>query len=577
MVKLVWRFFFQLAGLGLFTGCFSSGHEPAKTLHVFSPVAIYGLDPVQAKDEYSSTQVAQVYESLLGYHYLKRPYTLVPRLLDAMPTLDGLTYTLRLKKGILFQDDPAFQAMGGKGRELIASDIEYAWKRLADPKLAASGWWIFDGKILGLNEWRKKSEHQKFTNYQEPVEGLEVLDRYTMRVTLTRRCAQFLYFLAMPYSSIVAHEAVEYYGVQFPYHPVGTGPFRLVKYEPHAKIIWDRNPTYRQVFYPQEGEVRDADRGLLKDAGQLLPFLERVVVHVIGEAHAMWLHFIAGKLDLAPIPKDHYSEVLSSEGKLNARLEARDMQLHEVPALDIVYIAFNMKDPLLGKNRYLRQALSLATDSKTFLELFYHGRGTLAEGPVPPSLLERSLRLKNPWREFDLLKAKKMLTKAGFSEGRGLPVLEYATTIEGRQQGEYLQKMFAAIKVRMNINTYDWPQFLEVIKNEKAQIYSFVWEADYPDAENFFQLFYSKNSSEINIAHYSNLKWDALYEQSLTKRTPQVDQKMLQVIIDDCPWIFYAHRVSTTISQKWMKNYKKNHFDYGVYQYYRMMPELKEK
>jgi ABC-type transport system substrate-binding protein len=579
---IVFRFFFPFVMSGFCVGCFSWNHEPAGTLHVFSPVAISSLDPIHSKDEYSNVQVAQAYESLLGYHYLKRPYVLVPRLLEAMPTISeaGFTYTFRLKQGVLFQDDPAFVAMGGKGRELIASDVEYSWKRLADPKLLASGWWVFDDKILGLNEWRKKSENQKVTDYHEAVEGIKVLDRYTIRITLVRPCAPFLYFLAMPYTSIVAHEVVEYYGVHFPDHPVGTGPFRLVKYDPQSKMIWDRNPTYRQVLYPKEGEPQDVRLGLLKDAGKFLPLVERVVVHVMQEAHAMWLYFLSGKLDLAPVPKDEDAHVFYSEGTLRPEFLSKGMQFHEVPAFDIVYVAFNMEDPWLGKNRLLRQALSLAIDSKTFLELFYHGRGTLAKGPIPPGLLESHLDIKNPWREFDLSKSKKMLAKAGFPEGRGLPVWEYASTTAGRQQAEYLHKMLAAIGVRININVYDWPYFLEAIKNKKFQMYSFVWEADYPDAENFFQLFYSKNTStSMNIAHYSNPKWDALYEQTLIQPSSQAFHypKMLQWIIEDCPWIFYVHRSSTMVSQKWIQNYKKHHFDYGVYQYYRIVPERKRK
>jgi len=171
--------------------------EEGKVLNIVSVSGVKGFDPIYANDRYSNNEVSRVYETLLQYHYLKRPFELVPNLAAEMPKVssDGLTYTFKILKGVLFHDDKAFPE--GKGRELVASDFVYSIKRLADPKLQGLGWWLLDGKILGLNEWREKYKAQDFSNYDEDVAGLKALDKYTIQFKLAKPFPQFLYSLAM--------------------------------------------------------------------------------------------------------------------------------------------------------------------------------------------------------------------------------------------------------------------------------------------------------------------------------------------------------------------------------------------
>ena len=224
--------------LSLF-GCTKKKNLDERVLNLAVSAKIKGMDPIYANDMYSSNEVARVYEGLLEYHYLKRPYTLRPNLAEAMPVVskDGLTYTFKIKKGVVFQDDTAFE--GGKG-ELVAADFVYSIKRLADPKLQALGWWIIDGKIKGLNEWRKKYSELPKVDYSEEIEGLRAVDKYTVEFKLTRPFPQFLYSLAMPFTFVVAKEVVEHYGKEFINHPVGTGPFKLPKFNQTNKITYTK-------------------------------------------------------------------------------------------------------------------------------------------------------------------------------------------------------------------------------------------------------------------------------------------------------------------------------------------------
>jgi ABC-type transport system substrate-binding protein len=579
------RIFLIFAACG-FWGCtLKNKAEPPNTLHLVAEEKVKGLDPIFADDLYSGNQVGQVYEGLLQYHYLKRPYVLVPNLAESLPEVsqDRLTYKFHLKKGVLFQDDKCFKATHGKGREMTADDVVYSFKRIADPRLASLGWWLFDGKLLGLNEWRDRSSTEVLTHYNQMIEGLKALDKYTVQFKLIRPSSQFLYAFAMPFTGIVPHEAVEEYGREFLNHPVGTGPFKLSEYNPSSKIVWDRNPNYRDEFYPQEGAPGDQEAGLLADAGKKLPLSDRIIIDVFVERQPMWLNFLSGKIDVTAIPKDNFSSAITPSKELTPELSARGIRLVKSAEIDVTHLSFNMADPLLGQNKYLRQALSLAYDEGTFIELFFNGRAIQAQGPIPPGVSGYDPELKNPYRQFNLARAKDYLAKAGYPEGKGLPSFEYATTADsvGRQEAEYLQKIMAPIGVKIEVSSYSWPQFQEAIRNKKGQLWMFAWQADYPDAENFLQLFYSKNSSPgPNDSNYSNKQYDLDYEQSLLlpdgpQRT-ELYKKMVKLLVEDCPWIFGAHRLGYALTQPWLKNYKVSDFDHSRYKYYRVDSQLKK-
>lgn len=570
----------------VFFGCTSSSKkDPPGTLRLSTSAKIKGLDPVFADDLYSGTETGRVYEGLLQYHYLKRPYILIPNLAESMPEVstDGKTYTFYLKKGVLFQDDPCFKSTAGKGRELTAEDVVYSFMRLADPKLASSGWWIFDGKIAGLNEWREEASKSGSANYGKSVSGLRATNRYTIQLQLTQRSAQFLYFLAMPFTGIVPKEAVDHYGKEFINHPVGTGPFQLAEYNPASKLVWVKNPTYRLVKYPSEGEPGDKEAGLLEDGGKPLPLSEKIIVQVFIESQPQWLSFLSGKLDASGIPKDNFSQAITPAKELSSELKAKGIRLVRSPQLDITHESFNMTDPLVGKNKLLRQALSLAHNEEEIINIFYNGRAVAAQGPIPPGLAGYDPDFKNAYRQFNLAKAKALLAKAGYPEGKGLPPIEYATLADStsRQMVEFLQKSLDAIGVKLKVNTYSWPEFQASVKNRRGQMWGFAWGADYPDAENFLQLFYSKNVSPgPNDSNYSNPTFDKLYEKSLllqdSPRRTALYQQMANILIEDCPWIFGAHRLSYGLVQSWLKNYKLHDFDHGRAKYYRVDPALKK-
>jgi oligopeptide transport system substrate-binding protein len=569
--------------LFLLAGCTSKANlDPTNTFYTFTPAKIKGLDPIFSDDVYSAIESARIYDTLLQYSYLKRPYQLEGCLAEGLPTIskDGKTYTFKIKKGVVFQDDNAFKATNGKGRELVADDFIYSFKRLADPKLNSPQWWLLDGKVAGLNEWHDAQAKNPKVDYTAAIPGLKALDPYTLQIQLTTRSYQFIYALSMVSTAAVAHEVVDEYGQEFLNHPVGTGPFKLAEYNPQAKIVYVKNPTYRKELFPAEG----ADADMAGDVGKPLPLVDKIVMTVHVESQPQWLNFMQGNLDVSSIPKDNFQQAIDQKtNDVSPELKKKGILLAKDTMLDVTHTTFNMSDPVVGKNKYLRQAISMAVDNAQEIQLFYNGRAISAQGPIPPGMNGYDESMKNPYKGYDVAKAKELLKKAGFPDGKGLAPLEFLSLADSqaRQQTEYFEKELAAIGITLKIQTYSWPEFQASIKNKKGQMWGYAWAGDYPDAENFLQLFYGKNISPgANDANYVNPEFDKLYDKALTmadstERTA-LYKKMSAIVVEDEPWVFGLHRLNYTLKYPWVKNYRYHEFPYGMSKYYRIETSLRK-
>lgn len=559
----------------LLTSCTSKVDPKDNSIAVAFTANVKGMDPLSANDQISITVIAEIYETLLHYNYLKRPYQLEPMLAEAMPTVsaDGLTYTFKIKKGVNFQDDPSFP--GGKGRELTAADFVYSFKRIADPKNQSEAFWIFDGKVKGLNEWAAALKDGK-ADYNTAIEGLQTPDANTLVIKLNKPYYQLAYVLAMPPASVVPHEAVDKYGKEFLNHPVGTGPYKLESWIHNSKVVLVKNPTYHQDLYPSEGMPGDKEAGLLADAGKQLPFADKLVFNELPEDQPRWQNFMKGNIDKIEIPNDNFDSVMNG-GKLKEEVTKKGIALTITENSHIGYIGFNMLDPVLGKNKLLRQAMSYAYDSETFRTKFQNGRSTIAQSPLPPGLEGFDPNFKNPRKKFDVAEAKKILAQAGYPEGKGLPTFTFEgmSDSKARQHAEYFKQSMAAIGINVNISTNTWPQFLDKIKNAKAQIWEVQWLADYPDAQDFLQLFYSKNASPgPNDTNYKNPEFDKLYEKSLDlppgQARTEIYKKMRDIVVEEAPWIFITHLNTYELQQGWVHNYKPSDIIPDYYKYIRV-------
>jgi oligopeptide transport system substrate-binding protein len=565
-------------------GCSKERSFDERELYLISPEKIFGFDPINASDIYSGNEMGKVYEGLFEFHPLKRPYELMPNLAESLPVVgdDGLTYTFTLKKGIRFHDSSVFP--GGKGRELIADDVIYSFKRLADPKLQAKGWWLFDDKIVGLNEWRDKNSPLEITQYNEDVTGLKKVDEHTVSIKLKRPYPQFLYALAMPYSFIVAREAVEFYGKEFLNHPVGTGPFILPKFEQTNRIVYQKNPNFRMKLYPSEGEDGDDKLGLLADAGKRIPLVDRIIVDIVVESQPKWLSFQKAKADLLEIPKDNFDQAVLGGKELSPDLRSKGIRLFANSQLDVTFFAFNHDDPLFKNNKKLRQAISMAWNRDEANKLFFNSAAVEANSVIPPGLAGHRKEFKNPFIKYDLEMAKKLLAEAGYPGGKGLPAITIQTRNEtvSRQIIEHFAKNLEKLGVTIKVGMNTWPELVNKVSKRQHQMYTMGWGADYPDAENFLGLLYCPNSSPgSNGSNYCNPDFDKLYQSAtILQESPERNiqyEKLNEMIGLEVPWIFGFHRTKFYLTHAWLKNYKYMEFNHTQFQYLNVDLEVKKE
>lgn len=542
---------------------------------------IRGFDPITAGDVPTAAAIYKIYEGLLEYEYLARPYKVRPMLAESLPEVsaDGLKYTFKIKPGVRFHDNPCFP--GGKGRKLTAEDFVYSWKRLADVRNKSTGYWIFEGRIVGLDEFHKKSINER-VNYDEPVEGVQALDRYTLQIKLTEPYPQLLWILTMDYAFAVPREAVERYGGEFLNNPVGTGPFLVKNWRRSYRIEFVRNPNYHGDTYPSEGEPGDREAGLLDDAGKPLPMLDSLVQYVISDDSTEWLMFLSGRLAASGIGRSNFDAVITGQKELTPELKARGIRLEKSPLMDTTYIGFNMEDPVVGPNKKLRQALSCAIDIEKYCK-FYNDRLMPAKGPIPPKVAGHDADGPYPY-PFDLERAKRLLTEAGYPEGRDPKTgrrlqltmeTGSAADPEVRQANELIASFLAEIGVDLKVSPNNWPEYLKKLERRQVQLYQLIWRIDYPDAENFLMLFYSKNASPgPNHTNYNNPAFDRLYDMIRTMQdSPErtaIYRQMAGMVVEDAPWIFMTHPLAYGLYQPWLKNFKPHDFPYPNLKFYKV-------
>jgi len=571
--------------LGL-TGCGSSPSPDDSNEMVLNHVLgtkIRGLDPVNMRDVYSMMVGSQMMETLFQYHFLKRPYELMPLLAEQMPQVsdDMLSYTIKIKEGIYFQDDPCFK--DGRGRELVADDFVYAIKRIANVKNISQNWSIFDDKIVGLDEFRdytKTVEKGQLVDYSKRVEGLYADDDHTLVIKLKKPWPQILSTaLADTSTAPIAHEAVEYYGKDIVSHPVGTGAYMLKTWNRGSFIELVKNPNFRDEFYPSEGGPGDIEAGYLDDAGRKLPFADRVIWTIIEESQPAWFLFLQGKVDASAIPKDNFGEAITDARELTPKMQELNIHLKTFVDPSTFCVGFNMLDPVLGKNKPLRKAISRAVEREKFIELFTNDRDEIAHGFVAPLMDSYDPNIKDHgYSRYDPNEAKELLKEAETVNGGPIPVLTISmpgTDTFARQYGEFLKMQLNDIGLEIKVDYTDWPTYLEKINTRSAQMFASGWSASIPDGIDFLQTFYSKNwSPGSNSFNYKNDEFDALMVKAeVMPSSPErieLYRKMELIVLEDYPAVFMNHRVAYALHHDWYKNYKPHVFSYGLSKYRRV-------
>ncbi|MGE4050049.1 MAG: ABC transporter substrate-binding protein [Piscinibacter sp.] len=553
------------------------------TLRVAFRVAETGFDPVAIGDENSNRVAACIFESPLTYDHLARPVTLRPLTAEALPLVedDFRSFTFRIRPGIFFADDPAFE---GRPRELVAQDYVYTIKRYYDPRINSELLYLWENAgLIGLSELREQAiKARRPFDYDREVEGIRALDRYTFRVRLARPGPRFTYLFAQTGTTgAVAREVVERYGADIAAHPVGTGPFMLGAWRRSSRIELLRNPRYRERIFeaePAEGDVQ-AQAIAKQLAGRRLPLVDRVEISVIEESQPRWLAFLDGSLDQLEVPVD-FAPVAVPGGALAPHLARRGVRLQRVPQPDMVMTYFNMLHPQVGgygpEKVALRRAIALAYDSGEDLRLLRHGQGIAAQSTVPPFTSGYDAGYRSEMSTHDPARAMALLDLYGYVDRNGdgwreMPdgsplVLRLASTSSQlqRRSNELWRKHLARVGLRIEFDIATWPDLLKRSRNATLMMWGYSWVAQSPDGGFFLSIAYGPNANESNDARFALPAFDSLFErQSVLPDGVQREALMREaknLLVAHMPYKVHVHTILNDLLQPRVRGWWRHPF-----------------
>lgn len=492
-------------------------------------------------------------------------------------------------------------------RELIADDFIYQIKRLANPAVNSPIYGLMSEHIVGFHDFAENlsSQVQKqgfldLRNYS--MAGLRKIDDYTFEITIKGQYPQFMFWLAMPFFAPVPWEADRFYSqedmddknLSFDWYPIGTGPFMLTENNPNRRMVLSKNPNFRREFFPANGTIDDEAAGYLKHAGKLLPLVSQAIFILEKESIPRWNKFLQGYYDLSGVSTDSFDQAIQinsiGEPTLTPSMKAKNIQLTQTTDPSIYYLGFNMLDPIVGgrseRARKLRLAISIAVNFDENIAIFYNGRGNVAQGPIPPGIFgyKEGEAGINPYvYRWDLSKPKRrsiqearaLMTQAGYPNGIDPKtgealILHYDVPIAGGPDDkallDWMRKQFARIGIDLNIRATQYNRFQDKMRTGNAQIFSWGWNADYPDPENFLFMLYGANGkvkfNGENAANYNNPRYDRLFEQMKNRENDAERQKlidqMVEILRHDAPWAWGINTQTLILRQQWMSPTKPN-------------------
>ena len=623
-----------LLGAGCTNDPYPAADRDKKIFYTVFAEAPKTLDPAVAYAASDHVVTGSVFDTLLEYHYLRRPLELIPGLAETVPKAEvksngHLSYRFRLRSGVLFHADPCF-ALSQKGRdtrELKAADVAFQLARLADPAVNSPaaptfqdvlGFAAFAKRLVGMREadaaFAALPVHEQY-RAAGGIEGVIVHGDLDLEIVLAHPNPQILYWFAMPFTTPMPWEAVAYYNGKdgrpnLSDRPVGTGPFRLTLYEKQHRFVLERNEAWYGLseanarapgaVFPDKADMDEDDikagRIDAAYAGRRLPFLDEIRFIRERETIPAFNKFLQGYYDATGgIIKESFDTVIV-DGFLSPEMQERGIQLTKEVEPTIFYVGFNMDDAVVGapageKGRKLRQAMSTAIDSKRYLELFLNGRGVPAQAPVPPEIFGYDESYKNPFRQYDVARARQLLAEAGYRNGIDpktgqrlrLSFDTSATTAAASLQFQFLADAWRAIGLDIEVNATTYNQFQDKVRRGAYQIFIWGWQADFPDPENFLFLLECSSarskSGGPNTANFCDPEFDRLYREMKDIPNNEVRagliKRMLAILERERPWIELYHREDYVLSHAWLVNAKTMGLSYPAFKYKDVKPELR--
>ena len=549
-----------------------------KTLRVAFPIAETGFDPQAVGDAYSNYVNRAIFDPLYRYDYLARPYKLIPNTATGMPVIsaDGKTWTIHVRKGIYFADEPVFK---GVRRELTAADYVFAIKRILDPKMRSNSLQMVDGRFVGADALVAKAKETGRFDYDAPLEGVQAIDRYTLQFKLVFADYELLSNLTTTALSAVAREVIDAYKDDNGWamaNPVGTGAFRLKDWRRGQRIVLEANPGFRDERYPAPLDA--ADQKLAKGlTGRRLPLVRTVQISIIEEAQPRLLAFQQKQLDWMTVPSNLVSKVLDADNRPNTELAKAGVRLERGVQPAISYTYFNMDDPVVGgytpARIALRRAIIMGYDVSEEIRVLRQGQGMPATQVVPPNMTGHDPSYDGRVK-YDVPGAKALLDKFGYvdrdgdgfretPDGKPL-VLKMAssTSAQDREFDEFWQRTLMSLGLRVEFVKQKWPDLLKAARLSQLQMWQLGNINTTPDGFGFFGLLYGKHAGFSNLSGFKLAEFDRLYEQarSMPDGAPRlaVERRMSELFNAYAPWVLTAFRQENVLIQPWLRGYKYN-------------------
>jgi ABC-type transport system substrate-binding protein len=508
--------------------CYNSDKRSENVFHYNEQTGIASLDPAFAKNQSIMWAVHQLYNSLVE---VDSQLNIIPSLAKRWEiSPDKTTYTFYLRNDVVFHDDACFP--NGKGRAMTARDVEYSFNRIVDKNTASPGSWIFNGKIDTAN-------------------GFKAIDDTVFQLKLIKPYQPILGILSMQYSSIIPQEAIEKYGTDFRRHAVGTGPFQFVAWEEGQALVMKKNPRY---FERDENGVR-------------LPYLGGIKISFFDSKATEFLLFRQKKLDfINDIDASFKDEVLTKKGTLRSDWQKK-IQLQTHPYLNIEYfgILVDTTQPLLKNSplgsKKIRQAINYGFDRQKMVLYLRNSLGIPAQSGFVPAGLPSFDSTKVKGYTYNPELSRKLIREAGFTN-QTLPSIKLQTIPIYSEIASYVASQLEEVGFKIQVDVVQKSLLLDLTSNSKTPFFRGSWIADYPDAENYLSVFYSKNPAPPNYTRYKNPRFDALFEKAITETNDslryQLYQQADQLMMEDAPVVPLWYDVVVHLVQPNVKGFPAN-------------------
>jgi ABC-type transport system substrate-binding protein len=541
--------------------------DPNKVLRYAFEIAETTLDPQKVSDVYSTIVANAIFDAPLRYDYLAQPAKMVPNTLTDLPeaSADYRTFTFHVKPGIYFADDPVFN---GKKRELVAEDYVYTIKRLFDPKLTAPLISEVEGYLLGSNEYAEKARKAGRLDFDEPLEGIKALDRYTFQIKLIDPKPAFVFKLTdCRVACALAREVVAKYGSDIGAHPVGTGPYRMAFWKRSAKMVLEYNPNFREMYWDAEPNADDVkgQEILQQMKGKRLPLVHRFEISVIEEMQPRFLGFLTGGQDLLWRLPEEFANMAIPNNKIAPNLAKQGIQYAQLPLLDLTFMYFNMNDATVGgytpDKVALRRAITLAYRTEDELKVIRKNQAIIANTPYSPGVEGYDPKFRTSANDYDPARANALLDMHGYKRGKdgwrsmpnGSPLVlksNSTPTDRDRQLDEMWKRSMDDIGVRIEFRKARWPDLLKESDAGQLMMWQLGNSASEPDAETWLTSLYGPNASpKSNRANFKLAAYDEAYSKAIQlpfgpERT-KLYQEMARLMVAYAPWKINLHRIGT--------------------------------